>query len=130
LLKVNWWPDLELWWREGTPRALEAQGVDPFDLSAEHWCRQVDAALDGAGLVAEGRYIEVRYEDLVAEPSSTLQGIVDSLGLAYDSVFEDRVDAHQIDGSRAWDWQEKLSPQIQERIQSIAGGRLAKLGYE
>jgi hypothetical protein len=129
LLKVNWWPDLELWWRDGTPRELEAQGWDRYDLCAEHWSRQVDAGLDGATYVAPGRYIEVRYEDLLAEPKSTLEKTVSSLGLTYNSKFAQRVEAHGIDGSRAWDWQNELSPETQERIQNTAGSRLERLGY-
>lgn len=82
LLRVAFWPDLPIWWRgDQTPRRLTEAGEDPVRLAAEFWHREVGEVLAGAAKMDEGRYREIRYEDLTEEPLATLESLLEFVDL-------------------------------------------------
>lgn len=110
------------------------------------WQRSVIAGRqDGAGL--GDRYLEVRYEDLVANPPGTLARITDHYGLPYDGRMLEYTDVplevavrrrearelHQrvvhppTHGLR--DWRSELSRDQLELFEVVAGSLLDELGY-
>jgi protein-tyrosine sulfotransferase len=112
--------------------------------AAEYWVENVQggrAALDMPGL--SERYREVRYEDLIADPETTLRGLLDHCGetwdpavLAFDRQPHDLADESSADAVREplnaqaiGRWQEDLKPGQQALVQSVAGTLLAELGY-
>ncbi len=112
--------------------------------AAEYWVENVRggrAALDMPGL--SGRYFEVRYENLVRDPETTLRGLLEHCGepwdpavLAFNSRPHDLADESSADAvqeplteAAIGRWQEDLKPGQQALVQSVAGDLLGELGY-
>jgi hypothetical protein len=88
------------------------------------------------------RYLEVRYEDLVAEVESVLRRICDFAGLEYEPALADYADSVDVStkphqqrllqpptaGVR--DWRKQMSPADVAAFEHVAGDLLAELGYE
>jgi Sulfotransferase family len=105
------------------------------------WRNEVEAAQSLGARLGPDRYLEVRYETLVAEPEATVQEICrfaeldyDSAMLAYagDSSVERRPHQQRLalpptPGVR--DWRKELDPDRIEAFEDVAGELLARLGY-
>jgi Sulfotransferase family len=102
--------------------------------------------VEGARRFGEGlgptRYFELRYEDLVAEPEERLRDMCRFLGLELEPG---QLEYHRdVDPTRLQDhprlaeppqkdvrrWRAEMSPEGQELFEAVAGGLLARLGYE
>ena len=105
------------------------------------WRSEVSRARRFGRRLGVHRYLEVRYENLVAEPESVLQRICTFTGLPYEqamleyggSVSEER--AHQQSLKRAVtpglrDWRSQMSPRDVGTFEAVAGDLLSDLGYE
>jgi lipopolysaccharide/colanic/teichoic acid biosynthesis glycosyltransferase len=115
--------------------------------AACRWRRDVSAG-QGAGTALQGRYMEVRYEQLVRDPEDLLRGICDFVQLDFDSrmleyhrgaqdriqsrddltVFHKSVARPPIVGIR--NWREELPPKQIRDFEAVAGALLTDLGYE
>jgi len=105
------------------------------------WRTEV-AAARRLGERAGERYLEVRYEDLVAAPERELRRICDLAGLAFEAGMLDyagRVDVsakpHQQSLTRPptpglRNWRTELAPADVAAFEEIAGDLLRELGYE
>jgi hypothetical protein len=107
---------------------------------AAQWRREVEEARRFGSKRAAGRYLELRYEDLVAHPESTLRGLCGFLGLEFDPEMlayhrsrgagalpdHPRLAAPPTSGRR---WEEQMAADDAECFEAIAGGVLAELGY-
>jgi Sulfotransferase family len=105
------------------------------------WDLEVRAAQEFGATTARGRYLELRYEDLVAEPEPRLRKVCDFLGLAFEpkmleyhrEVEPERLQDHprlsEPPAPSARDWREELAPEDAERFEAIAGPLLEDLGY-
>ena len=81
-MRVDWWPDLEVWWRGGErPGDWVAAGGDPLELASRHWVAEVDAIDAGLAGVPAEQVLRVRYEDLVADPLTLLPRMAQFCGL-------------------------------------------------
>lgn len=112
----------------------------PADFACQ-WRTEVSAARRLGGRVGS-RYLEVRYEDLVADVESGLRRICEFAGLEYESQLADyagNVDVsakpHQqslkqppTKGLR--DWRTQMSPADVTAFEHVAGDLLRELGYE
>lgn len=118
----------------------------PFDLSnvaalADRW-NDYNARIVAAAKRSPGRFHRVRFEDLVADPASTLRDICGFLGVAWDEKYLERNRndrevpewhrhlAKPIDANLAGRWQNSFSPKqvaIMDRICQPLG---RELGYE
>lgn len=86
LVRVAWWRDLSLWTRGGsTPDSL--QEVPNAQLAAELWRSEVERAINDREALDKSRYLEVRYEDLVREPSAVLKEIATFCHLVPSTAF-------------------------------------------
>lgn len=125
------------------PGKLELWSEEPVAVCAMWWKWQVEMGLrDGRGIGA-GRYLEVHYEDLVAEPEERLRKIAAFLDLAYSARM---INFHEgktrddpgLDAKKAWlpatkglrDWRSELSERDLELFEALAGDLLSELGYE
>lgn len=82
--------------------------------------------------ISSDRYLEIRYEDFVAEPFSYLQRLIQFCGLSWNQEVENQfqVAASQINlGSRNNVWKEKLTSQDIETLMAIIGTKMLKYGY-
>jgi Sulfotransferase family len=105
------------------------------------WDLEVRAAREFGATTARGRYLELRYEDLVAEPEPRLREVCDFLGLEFEprmleyhrTVEPEKIQDHprlsQPPTPGARDWREELAPEDAERFEAIAGPLLEDLGY-
>jgi hypothetical protein len=106
------------------------------------WRLEVTRARRFGQTLAPGRYYELRYEDLVAEPSRRLAEVCAFLGLELEPAM---LDYHRhVDPARLQDhprlaepptpgtrrWRDEMRPPDVARFEAIAGDLLQELGYE
>ena len=105
------------------------------------WATEVRDARALGGRVA-GRYLEVRYEELVADPAAELERICTFAGLRYEEAMlgyvgdtdsarkehQQRLNEPPRVGVR--DWRTEMSPGDRADFERVAGDLLADLGYE
>jgi hypothetical protein len=105
------------------------------------WRSEVTAARRLGRKIGPDRYLEVRYEDLVADPTGVLQRICDFAGLPFERGMLDHgaspsaQKAHQqslnqplTPGLR--DWHAEMRAEDVGAFEGVAGDLLAELGYE
>lgn len=105
------------------------------------WDYEVRAARRFGSTTADGRYLELRYEDLVAAPEPRLREVCAFLGLAFEptmleyyrgvdqSTLQDHPRLAQPPTESVREWRKQMAPDDLERFEAIAGGLLAELGY-
>ena len=119
-------------------------GPDRLGGAALYWQRHVTAGRE-AGVQLPGRYLEIRYEDLVAEPAGTLAVVADFLEVGFDPAMldygghADRLlgplrQSDHLQGIRkpplaTRDWRSALSPRNLALVEVLVGDCLAKTGY-
>jgi Sulfotransferase family len=107
--------------------------------AAQRWQDDVSKCrADGSNLAA-GRYVELRYEDLLADPRGTLGSICAFIGVALEeqmlapvSGTEDKGDAKGMSAlltSNVRKYESRLAPDVVRRIESIACETLRDLNY-
>jgi len=124
----------------------------PLAWYAQRWMEDTAA---GMAWRSDGRYVEVRYEDLVSDPMVALRSICASLGVAADAAWLEEVGgAARGEGTAAEPdrgegrpssrpdyegvvtaisvgrWQRDLSASEQQEVERLCGARLRELGYE
>ena len=106
------------------------------------WATEVRAARGLGARVGSGRYLEVRYEALVADAETELRGVCDFAGLEYDDGMLGYVG--QTDSARkehqqrlnepprvgVRDFRTEMSPEDVAAFDAVAGDLLAELGYD
>lgn len=125
----------------------QAFGFDDLLACAESWREQVWWARRMGELLGPARYLEVRYEGLVAEPARELERVADFLGLPYSDAmlrYPDRIaEAVPAEKRHIWPrigeppdkenatrWKGRMSRAVQVCFEKRAGELLAELGYE
>ncbi len=115
------------------------RGVAGF---ACQWATEVRDARALGRRVGHERYLELRYEDLVAQPGRELERVCTFAGLAYDDGMleyvgqtESAAKPHQQRLSQAptpgvRNWRTELAPDDRIAFEQVAGAVLAELGYE
>jgi hypothetical protein len=134
--------------RNVVPSLLEVpHGPRRYVDGVVYWRTRVLAGRQAGERLGPGRYREVRYEDLVADPERHLRQLCEFLELAYSPAmlgFPARVDElvagtfdarHHLGISRAptadvRDWRTSSAPHDVQRFEAIAGDVLDAFGYE
>lgn len=100
-LKMSWWRgDLgpERWHFGRLPahyaEEWEASGRSPVILAGLAWKLLLDAHDQARAAVHPGQWLEVRYEDVVADPRETLTGMLRFLGLEWTDPFDRQFQRH------------------------------------
>lgn len=126
------WVDGE-WQKVLVPRSVESY--------AQRWLADTTAGLAWRD---DPRYVEVRYEDLVADPRAVLRAICDGIGASTDAAWLDSVgrrpgDAEHtkrpdyegaVSGASVGRWRADLSDAERREVERLCGPRLRELGYE
>jgi hypothetical protein len=107
------------WVEEG--RREEFLRASEASRAAWAWRRYVTAAS-----AAHKRTLEVRYEELVADPRSVAERLAEHLGLDADSLARSLSEAH---GESIGRWQRDLAPEQIADVERQAGELLVQLGY-
>jgi LPS sulfotransferase NodH len=109
---------------------------------AAQWRYEIGAARRLGERLGPSRYVELRYEELVARPEEALRELCRFLGLDFDSAMleyhragrgEVLVDHPKLASPPTRDlrrWRSELPPRELARFEAIAGGTLSELGYE
>jgi hypothetical protein len=139
-LSVRNWKKVAV--RGGSVARLSGWEADPVTTIALWWEWQVRLGREDGATLGPGRYREVSYEALVADPARECAALCEFLGLPYDERmlrFHEgrRRDDPGLSAKQAWrpvtsglrDWRTDLDPAELERFEAAAGGLLAELGY-
>lgn len=121
------WHDSRIWWYGDTPLSWEEEGGDPWELCARHWVKEVEAVEHGLARLPAPNVLQLRYEDFVADPQSTLVRIGEFTGLPPGRHWRrayGRVQLPTDDGS----WRRRLGDAA-ERVESFQAGWLRKYDY-
>lgn len=127
--------------------SIKEWGPSTIEEAALEWKQRVSAGRRAGENLKPGRYVELRYEELVADPESTLRPVCDVLGLPFDDGmlhYFDRVDRildpeyHPQHHKRIAlpptgklrDWRTQMTSRDAARFEAIAGPLLSGLGYE
>jgi Sulfotransferase family len=124
---------------------LELGWAGTIEEAALHWKLRVRRGRRAGARLPAGRYHELRYEELVADPEPALRGVCDAVGLAFDAAMLDhRAGAAEVARTTSHpgyhrhlaepvrdvrDWRSDLTPSQQARVELVAGPLLAELGY-
>lgn len=120
--------------------ALAEQLASSWASGTEHSARM--------GARRSGQYLEIRYEDLLAEGPGTLARLLEFLGItaveseveaclqatAFEKLSGGRSHGEEDTGSHfrkgiSGDWRNHLSPEAVAKVRERAGGQLERLGY-
>jgi hypothetical protein len=121
---------------EGWGHPRDARGF------ACQWATEVRAARSLGTRVGRGRYLELRYESLVADPERELRAVCMFAGLEFDVEMLDYVG--RTDSARkshqqrlnepprtgVRDWRTEMAPEDVRAFEGVAGGVLSALGYD
>lgn len=108
------------------------------------WVAAVDRGRRFGATFGQGRYLELRYEDLVHEPEPSIRGVCDFLGEAFDPAMlrherlarsEIAAGGHEevwqpVSSARVGRWRRELAPAARRTAARVAGSTLQTLGYE
>ena len=109
---------------------------------AREWRTEVRRARALGGRLGPSRYVEIRYEELVAEIAGVVQSVCDFAGIPFEPAMLEYADAVDVStkphhqrllqpptrGVR--DWRSQMSRDDAVAFETIAGDLLAELGYE
>lgn len=127
---------------------LDAEwGPGSVEEAAQMWAYRVGAGRAGGSRLGPGRYMEVRYEDLVERTDAELRRVCDFIDLGFHPQMEryfERADdllkgehrPHRHQGltrpptKNVRDWRVELSGDDVRAYEQIAGPLLSELGYE
>ena len=125
LMSVDWWPQTDIWWWQGTPQDWVGEGHDPVELAARHWVEEVDAIEQGLAGVPRRRVLRLTYEALVRSPVDVLEGVAAFAGLGDDPQWRGDLDElHFPDRNRVHDL-----AAVDPRVTQIQSVTLRSLGY-
>lgn len=114
--------------------------------SALYWRRRVNIGRRQGAALGSGRYMEVRYEDLLADPEVELRRVCKFLGVTYDSAMLDYKSASKRQITMTYerhafrslmlaptkglrDWPTQMAPVDVKTFETLAGGTLREFGY-
>lgn len=112
----------------------------PLEWYARRWLEDTAAGMAWRG---DGRYTEVRYEDLVRDPAAVLRAVCAGTGIAADAVWLAEVDGADptgptggrpdyegaVSAASVGRWRTDLSGTERLEVERICGPRLRDLGY-
>lgn len=98
-----------------------------LNVCARQWQTCVESARDAFQHIS-AQTVELRYEDLVADPASSIRRVLEQLGIPTDDVALDRA-AARIDASHAGQGSRALSSEELDQLEAEIGSTLADFGY-
>jgi hypothetical protein len=127
-------------------RDIEEWGPSRVPGTAKYWVEHVEAGRDAGAALGPSRYLEVRYETLIAEPERVLRSVCEFVDLPFDAgmlSYYERADDVMADialphhhesirkpptaGLRSW--QTEMAAEDVVAFEAIAGPLLVRLGY-
>jgi hypothetical protein len=126
MLNVDWWNDTDIWWLGATPAEWARQGKPAIELCGLHWQRDVEEILKNRDLF-ENRYMEFRYEELVADVKGTMEKVIAFCELENEASFYDRLPRTLPDMNSKW--KEALTNEQKKVLERTLSTLLKQLKY-
>lgn len=135
-LQQGWWdgwrgPDN--WIFGPLPRELherwEQSGQSFPVLAALGWTMLMDAYEQARAKMPDGQWLDVRYEDVLADPRRAFGAMLEFLGLDWDDQFEAGFRRHAIESGRAQAFRDELTPAQLDAVEDVLAEPLARWGY-
>jgi LPS sulfotransferase NodH len=113
--------------------------------AALYWSERVRAGRAQGAALPSGRYLELRYEELVADPEATVRTLTEFLEIPYEAAMLERANVDRVlagypDPSvhphlagpitHRRDWRREMGAAERRRFELLAGPLLEELGYE
>jgi hypothetical protein len=109
-------------------RLWEASGRSFVTLAGIQWARVMDAFEKAREVVPASQYMEISYDDLVANPKSTFARALSFCRLDYSRDLEAAIDAEGVD-DRNYKWKEHLTREQQHQLEVMLGDHLKRWGF-
>ena len=136
LLQMPWWEGYrgpELWGWGPLPevyrREWEASGRSFPVLAALEWKVLMDAFADVRSTIPSERWMEIRYEDLIHDPTTSTKELLEFAGLPWSGEFEERLSGYRFGVARADAFRRDLPTTQVEAIERVLASRLSEFGY-
>lgn len=110
----------EIWERHGRSFVV---------LAGLEWRILMDAFDEAAGQIGPERWLELRYEDIVAEPREHWERILELAGLPWDEDFESAFAAYPVATSRREAFRQGLTSRQVAQLEDAIGEHLEARGY-
>jgi hypothetical protein len=136
-LQMPWWKGYagpENWhWGEIPPAyrdSWDESGRSFVVLAGIAWMMLIDAWEASRALLPASAWLDVRYEDLVAEPLQTTTAVLEFLGVPYDDRFTAQLDRYTFDPTRTEAYRTELGNDNIAQLEAVAGNHLRRYGYD
>lgn len=136
-IKQSWWvrPDgVGGVWRTALPAdrlaTLERHGESWVLLSGLAWLQMLDDNDADRSTVPRGAWLDVRYEDVVANPVSEMEKMCDHLRLPVSDEFRRSVEAYRLESGRTDGFRSELSKQVCDLLTVELAEQLNRFGYQ
>jgi hypothetical protein len=135
MINVDWW-----WgwrgpqnWRWGELTPLQREEWDKHDrsfiaLASIEWKILMDAMDQAKRFVNGDNIMALKYEDLCSAPVSVFKGVVEFCGLEWSREFEASITRYKLRNTN-YKWQNELTSDQQQMVQSIIRDQLELYGY-
>jgi len=127
LFNVRWWYDTDIWWLGKKPSEWKEEGREDLELCGLHWKHDVEEIMKNKALF-ENRYIEIRYEEFVADVWGTMNRIIDFCELSKSKKFLDILP--QTLPNMNYKWKKNLTKNQKEILDKTIKTYLKLLGYD
>jgi len=131
------------WWRGyGGPQHWQFGPLGPADeqtwersgrsfvvLAGLAWRMLVDAHAEARQKATAGSWIDVRYEDVVADPIGAHRTLLEHLGLPWSLAFEQDLRRYRFTTGRSTAYRHDLGQEAADQLSAILGSTLAAWGY-
>lgn len=129
LTEVDWWPHMRLWWLGQTPPEWVTSGGNELELGILHWAQETGTLAEHLAPVDPSLRLQVRYEDLVAEPGRRLREIAAFIGLpTQDEGWSSSLDRMSFPDQNER-WRTKLDIADIAMLESAGEDALHRYGY-
>ena len=136
-LQTDWWRGHlgpEGWHFGPLPAAYEkeweASGRSFVLLAGLAWKLLLDSFDDARREIGDERWLEVRYEDVLADPRRRTAEVLEFLGLPWTDAFEAGLRAFEFDGGRAQAWRSALGDEASAELDASLADHLGRRGYK
>jgi hypothetical protein len=135
-LQMGWWDGWrgpENWYLGPLPEPLRAEwefaGRSFPVLAALGWTMLMDAFARARAAHPAGQWIDIRYEDLIADPRKELTRALEFLGLDWSPAYERGFRKHELHAGRGDAFRDELTDAQLAAVDRVLGATLAEWGY-
>jgi hypothetical protein len=136
-LQMGWWRGYQgpAAWHLGplSPEAAavwEESGRSFVVLAGLGWKLLIESFERARAEVPDSQWMQVRYEDVVADPRRHIEAVLDFMGLPWTDEFEREFAKYPFEGSRVQGFRRDLGPDSIAELEATIGATLRAYGYD